>query len=172
MSLPPQLSPAELVMQHQAGLWRYLRFLGAAETQADDLVQETFLAVFRQQVPFEQRSTGETSRYLRTVARHQFLMLVRRERRGPAVYELAEADEVWDRLAGESAGDDYLAALDDCLGGLNGRGKQAIELRYRHGYSREAIGAQLGLSPDGVKTLLRRTRDVLRDCVERKVTQE
>ena len=42
-----------LVQQHQAEVWRYLRFLGATAELADDLTQETFLQLLR--APFEDR---------------------------------------------------------------------------------------------------------------------
>jgi len=40
-----QTEMAALVRAHQAGVWRYLRFLGCEPSEADDLVQETFLDV-------------------------------------------------------------------------------------------------------------------------------
>ena len=39
------LDVARLVREHQAGVWRYLRVLGCPATEAEDLTQETFLAV-------------------------------------------------------------------------------------------------------------------------------
>jgi hypothetical protein len=72
MTLPERLSDAELVRKHQAGVWRYLRFLGCDEARADDLTQETFLAVLKGS--FQQRGEAETAAYLRTVARSRFLM--------------------------------------------------------------------------------------------------
>ncbi len=36
---------AGLVRTHQVGVWRYVRFLGAEAAEADDLTQETFLAL-------------------------------------------------------------------------------------------------------------------------------
>lgn len=40
-----QADMAGLVRAHQAGVWRYLRFLGCHPDEADDLTQETFLAL-------------------------------------------------------------------------------------------------------------------------------
>ena len=42
-------------------------------------------------------------------------------------------------------------------------------MRYDEDRSREEIAARLDLTADGVKTLLRRARASLRDCVERKI---
>jgi RNA polymerase sigma-70 factor, ECF subfamily len=156
---PPRLTAAELVQRHQAAVWRYLRYLGCRESQADDLAQETFLAVLEK--PFEQRCEEATAAYLRTVARNRFLALMRKEKNGPAAAELAIAEEVWTQTAGAGS-DEYLDSLDE-------RARRAIELRYRDDRSRRDIAADLEMTEDGVKTLLRRTRDALRECVERKV---
>ncbi len=65
--------------------------------------------------------------------------------------------------------EDNLSALRECLEHVNGRAGQAIDLFYRQGRRRTEVAAQLEMKPEGIKTLLRRTRETLRDCVERKV---
>ena len=70
--------PVELIETHQAGVWRYLRALGCQPAQADDLTQETFLAVLRK--PFEYRGREAAAAYLRRVARRQWLMSARKSR--------------------------------------------------------------------------------------------
>ena len=62
-----------------------------------------------------------------------------------------------------------LDALRDCISNLEGRAQEVINLHYRDKAGRDAIATQLGMQPDGVKTLLRRIRQVLRECIERKV---
>lgn len=167
---------AELVRDHQAGVWRYLRYLGTQTQEADDLTQETFLAVAKsiRRSNFEQRSSAETAAYLRTVARNQLLMARRRQGRQPNTVELTAAEQVWAEATADHGVDGYLAALADCLeNGLNrddGRARKAIDAFYHQRQSRAEIAKELDMTPDGVKTLLRRTRDVLRKCIERKLT--
>jgi RNA polymerase sigma-70 factor (ECF subfamily) len=165
---------AEAVETHRLGIWRYLRFLGCDDAAADDLTQEAFLAIAR-------GGNGEAVRdapaYLRGVARKLFFKWVRRSRREPSLEDLddaylAEADEVWRQFAGDDGGDTWIESLRECVEGLSGRGRQAIDLHYREGHSREQIAQRLEMTADGVKTLLRRTREVLRQCVERKVRAE
>lgn len=132
---------------------------------ADDLTQETFLAVIKK--PFEYRGRTEASAYLRRVARNQMLMQVRRTNRGPTVQELEIAENVWAQNVVDTS-DDFLDALDDCLDGLTERVRQAIDLHYRDKLSRQEIADKLGLTVNGVKTLLRRARTTLRECIERK----
>jgi RNA polymerase sigma-70 factor, ECF subfamily len=157
-----------LICLHQAGVWRYLRFLGAERTEADDLVQETFLAFARAE--FVERGPRQTAGYLRTVARNQLLALRRRQHREVSTVELEAAESVWASAAGsDGCLGGYLEALGECIEQLEGRSREAIDLHYRQGASRDAIAAKLDMKPDGVKSLLRRTRALLRECVERKI---
>lgn len=161
-----RLSPADLIRTHQAGIWRYLRYLGCDASLADDLTQETFLAVL--QKPFEQRSDAETASYLRTVARHKFLRTAEKSRRGPSAEDLSLAEDIWAETHADG-GNEYLDALEDCLSQINGRSRTAIQRRYRDDRSRAQIAEELSLTEDGVKTLLRRTRQSLRQCVDGKL---
>lgn len=159
----------ELVREHQADVWRYLRYLGCDSTEADDLCQETFLEVFRR--PFDRRSRRETAAYLRRVARNRMLMLRRSRGRNPVVGNLENAELVWDEATAADGGlDMFLDALRSCLeSAINDRQRKAINLQYRHGHSREQIAHVLELTADGVKTMLRRARAALRDCVQGKL---
>src|SRR3954469_2391343 len=167
----PNSSPTELaslVERHQAGVWRYVRFLGADSTEADDLTQETFLAIARG--GFVERDERQTAGYLRVVARNQLLALRRRQNREVSTVELEAADSVWAAAAGPDGSlTNYIDALRDCVDQLEGRARQAVDLHYHDHAGREAIASELGMQADGVKTLLRRTRDVLRECIERKI---
>jgi RNA polymerase sigma-70 factor (ECF subfamily) len=159
---------AGLVYRFQVGIWRYVRYLGADTAEADDLTQETFLAVARG--GFFARDERQTASYLRTVARNQLLVLRRRQNREISTVELEAADTVWAAATGPDGSlETYLDALRECVDGLEGRARTAIDLHYREHASRDAIASQLGMQPDGVKTLLRRTRQVLRECIERKL---
>ncbi|MEM1305771.1 MAG: sigma-70 family RNA polymerase sigma factor, partial [Planctomycetota bacterium] len=161
---PPAEEPAEtdlasLVADHQATVWRYLRYLGAARGEADDLTQETFLAAARASIGnrgFEQRGPAETRGYLRTVARNQLLMLRRKQRRRISTVSLDAAESVWAAAEENDGGfDAFVLALRDCVDGLDGRPREAIKLSYREELGRSGIAARLGMKPDGVKTLLR-----------------
>jgi RNA polymerase sigma-70 factor (ECF subfamily) len=166
---------AELVRVHQAGVWRYLRYLGAKASEADDLTQETFLAVIGAtgQANFEQRSSAQTAAYLRSVARNRLLMARRAQKHEIHTVELAAAETVWAQSTEDGHLDDYLVALADCLeNGLNNsdsRARQALDKFYRHRKGRVEIAAEMDMTPEGVKTLLRRTRDLLRKCIERHI---
>lgn len=156
-------SVAALVRQHQAEVWRYLRYLGATTELADDLTQETFLQFLR--APYEDRGPGERAGWLRTVARNLY---VKAHRRPPfAVADLDAIEAGFAAFARDDGGDDSITRLRHCLDRLEGRARDAIRLHYEERKSRREIGERLGIGEDGVKSLLRRTRALLRDCIER-----
>jgi RNA polymerase sigma-70 factor, ECF subfamily len=156
-----------LMREHQAGLWRFLRALGAEPDLADDITQETFLAVYRK--PFEQRSPGQTVAYLRIVAKNLFLKARRKAGKEVAIAELEHVESEWNELAGESDGAELAKALKECLKQLEDKPRQALDLQYKEGKQRLQIAEQLGMTDDGVKTLLRRTKARLKKCMELRV---
>lgn len=166
----PATDLAGLVRQHQADVWRYLRYLGAEAHDADDLTQETFMAVARSE--FVEQSSVQTVGYLRTVARNQLLILRRRQGREIATVELAAAEQAWSERVEPRGSDGFLTALAECVEQLEGRVRRLVDGFYRDRLSREELAEELNMKPDGVKTLLRRTRELLRNCIEKHVKSE
>jgi RNA polymerase sigma-70 factor (ECF subfamily) len=158
---------ADLVRDHQVGVWRYLRFIGADATETEDLVQETFLAFMR--AKFTYHGPAATSAFLRQVARNQLLKRRRQQGREVNTVKLESAESVWCEVSQEDGLNDYVSAMQDCVDNLRERSQQVIHLHYAEGLSRTAIARRMEMKPDGIKTLLRRTRQLLRECVERKV---
>lgn len=161
-----------MVRVHQAEIYRYLRFLGAVERDlAEDLVQETFVAAWESRQPPDATDPERRAAWLRGIARNRFRMHCRRARASPVVYDeatLERAERVWttEYLRGDD-GSDYREALRRCVERLDPGARRAIELRYRDELGRAEMAGRLGLSEDGVKSLLRRIRAGLADCVRR-----
>ena len=61
LEMPRRADPASIVRAHQAGLWRYLRYLGCSAHEAEDLTQEVLLAVLRR--PFEDHGEKATAAF-------------------------------------------------------------------------------------------------------------
>ncbi len=153
-----------LILKHQSGVWRYLRALGCDCSLADDLTQETFLAVLRK--PFEQINEAATSAYLRRVAYH--LLISHRRRFGRVLLtdqaESLEAD--WMRWAGFDCGETAIDLLADCFRRLTERAQTSLRMRFRDKAARQDIAAVLGVTEHGAKNLMQRAKAQLKECVE------
>ncbi len=157
-----------LMTAHQAGVWRYLRMLGAQPAQADDLTQEVFIAAL--QKPFDDYSFATTAAYLRTAARHAFLNSLRSPGARLAIGNLDEADTAWTEVTPDESDDRRHEALRTCLNQLPERARNAVQLRYGDDAGLARIARALETSEDGAKALLARARSQLRECIERKLS--
>jgi len=166
---------ARLIRQHQADIYRYLRYLGAQPAAAEDLVQETFLATLRPSAHHpDPADTAAWSAWLRGIARNLFLAECRRSATTARILNaqaLELADASWSAgLARESAWDDHLAALRQCLETLPPRQRGILDHRYVHHTPREEMATLLGIGEDGIKSLLRRIRAALAQCIQERLT--
>jgi RNA polymerase sigma-70 factor (ECF subfamily) len=157
-----------LIAEHQSGVWRYLRAIGCDASLADDLTQETFVAVLMR--PFENFSHASTASYLRRVAFH-LLLEYKRKFGSTGLTDQAEIlDRYWTRWAGSDvSGDRVLDALGECFQRLTARAQKSLKMRFEERASREQIAADLQISQNGVKNLQQRAKAQLRQCLEEKL---
>lgn len=157
--------PAAWIQRHQTPLYWYLRSLRCPADLIEDCMQEALTRAIRR--PFvlrmRERSAG---RWLRTTARNAYLMELRRRRRRPEILDLDAVDRAFEELHDTRLAEDALRA---CIDGLAPRAQRAVELRYHQGAGRAVMARELGVSEDGVKSMLRRIRSALRACVEEKL---
>ncbi len=151
------------VCAHRQEVWRYLRFLGCDPQRAEDLTHDVLLRAMRARF----RDAGVRARraWLRTIARNAY----RNALRDRTPEQLEAAERVWVEECGADGGEAYVAAVRLCVAQLKERSRRAVELRYVEGLSRQAMANELGMTEDGVKSLLRRVRMALRACVERRL---
>jgi len=143
-------------------LRRYLFVLGTEANRIDDLIQEVFLLVLEKGA--EQRDPKAFGTFLRGCAKN---MRLRELRSSSARREVELADEVWHEATERS--DVRVDALRRCTDELPPRGRKLLQATYTDGMGRAAAAELLGMRVDGVKTLLRRLRETLRQCVERRL---
>ncbi|MFO7898652.1 MAG: sigma-70 family RNA polymerase sigma factor [Planctomycetota bacterium] len=164
-----------LVRAHQAQLYRYLRYLGAPAAPAEDLLQDTFLAAMESPTPLQAEEPAAAA-WLRGVARNRFLMWCRRRKTSPVqpVNQLVEqAEAVWvaEFLHGDN-GFEYVEALRTCTESLPEKHRRALDLRYAEEASRARMAELLRMTENGVKSLLRRIRARLAECIERRLRSQ
>jgi len=80
---------------------------------------------------------------------------------------LEQYTQVWAET--ETQISDEASALRYCVGQLEGRPQSIIQRRYSDGLTSEIIAKQLSITAANVRTILKRTRDVLKKCVERRL---
>lgn len=140
--------------------------LGCEPNLAEDLTQETFLAVLQR--PFENYNAAATATYLRT-AFNALVSYQRRAKKVTTVENIDELNQQWDDWAGSDNGEELLDALRRCLMVLSDRARLALELRFRDRASRDAIASRLEMSEHGAKNLMQRAKKTLRECIESKL---
>ncbi len=170
---PAGIDAEAWIRLHQQGVWRYLRHLGASPEAAEDLLQETFLVALRRGLV--DQGLAATRAFLCRTARHLHLRACRRDRReAKRLRALAEAaDRSWQR---DSAGDEgaaWMRALEHCCERLAPRSRDALARWYgADRASRDGLAGELGLEPAGLKMLLQRARQQLRECMQRRQESE
>lgn len=157
----------QLVEEHQAGIWRYLRSLGCEANLAEDITQDTFLSVLEK--PFQQYSPAATAAWLRRVAYNRFITIRRRAGKVTAVEDIESLNAEWSNFAEDDGGEELLVALRECLRGLSERARRALRMRFGDKASRASIAADLEITEHGAKNLMQRAKKRLRECMESKL---
>lgn len=152
----PKLAWCQKVYEAKAaGLILYGRALGLSHGEAEDVLQETFVAMLKKAEPPEQ-----PEHYCIRSYRNRALNY----RRG-----------LWRRLARELESRRWFEPSDTetpnekaamrCLESLPAEQREAIVLKIWHGYTYEEIGQLLGLSPNTVAGRYRYGLEKLRVCM-------
>ena len=141
-----------------------------AERFAQDVVQETFVALWRDAARFDP-AKGAVSPWLFSLARHKAIDLVRREqnvrkRTADVDLELREADDDVDNEAWLGIRRERVrAAIED----LTPIQREALDLAFFQGLTHvevaERLGIPLGTAKTRIRSALLRLRDVLGDSL-------
>lgn len=165
----------ELIEAHQAELFRYLRFIGADYSVAEDLLQETFLRAFRAKVAPEIHEHGARRAWLRRIAHNLFIDYCRRRSRSPVSFNSEDAETAeafWKKgFYQHDEGFGCMEALEQCLKKLTESQRELVDAFYAARRSREDIAEAMGISPSGVKASLRRIRTALGECIQHQLSK-
>ena len=159
----------ETLVNETAGILRaYLAGMGVETGQIDDLVQESYLALWQQRQALEE--TLVPLAWLKTVAKrraidHLRATSVRRLHLAELVAE--EAEDIDPRIAADALS---LEALERCLAGLPTPARELLQRRYRDDDSAETIATGSGSDVSTVRRRLAELRAALLQCVERRLS--
>jgi RNA polymerase sigma-70 factor, ECF subfamily len=157
-----------LVRRYQPRIYRFGMKMCRDPAAAEDVVQETLLAMVRTLRGF--RGEASVSTWLYTIARSFCIKKRRRPRSAPvaelsletdrpAAASLPDASPAPDRLVEEH---ETRSALEAALASLSAPHREVIVLRDVEGLSAGEVAEVTGLSVDAVKSRLHRARAVLR----------
>lgn len=172
-TVPASETVASLFTQHRTQLYGFLFAALLNHHDAEDVLQEVAAAAIRS----ADRFTPGTcfSAWIREIARRRVLEFVRR--RPGQRFPLAEP-EVIAQLADAAARADVAEpctlrgeALRHCYGKLNGVARQVMDLKYREHLSADEIAARLRRTASAAYSILKRSREALRHCVEKRLTE-
>lgn len=88
------------------------------------------------------------------------------------IFDDALIDRITQRYQQQAARiDPHRQALSECLKRIDGRARQALELRYVSNFKPAAIARELSMNGGALRMLLTRTRQALRECIERRLAR-
>jgi len=153
---------AALVRRHQAPLLNFFRRLGVSIHDAEDLVQETMVRVFRYRHKYAHRAKFTT--FLYRIARHAWIDRWRKASRRPRLAEAAEAER--EPVDAESAAR-FGARLDAqaALGRLPEKLRIVIVLSIYQGLPYEEIARTLRIPVGTVKSRVFLAMERLREVM-------
>jgi len=153
-----------LFMAHQRRLYHYLLTLVGSPADAEDLLQETSLVIWRKFDNYEP-GTNFTAWAFRIA--HNLVLNHRARSDDELLSSLADHTE---SLADEL--DARHQALAECLERLPERDRDLIERRYEGGASIKQVAEAVGRPVQGMYKAMRRIHDTLHDCIERKLADD
>lgn len=155
----------QLFVRHQQSILAYILSIEPNLADAQDIVQEVFLAISR-----KARTWVACTNFLAwacTVARYETLHFQRtRARRNARLDEdvlllMHESEDVVD----EAEWEQRVAVLRRCLNRLAPRARELVWLRYHGAQMPDQIAAGFGWTVNAVRVALTRARDALRECM-------
>jgi RNA polymerase sigma factor (sigma-70 family) len=169
ISLDAERLVVELFQTEGRSLVRLARLFVDDRDAAEDIVQEAFLRLARHAGRIE--SADRAPAYLRSIvlnlARdHNRRGLMSLRHHAAAGRELDVDDDVAEVLA---RSDEHRRVVE-AVRGLPRRQRDCVTLRYFEQLSIPDVASTLGLSPNSVKTHLRRALDALGDALDRPIT--
>lgn len=163
-----------LVERHSRAVFRLAYRMTGNQSDADDVVQETFLKAYKQIGRFEERASFST--WIYRIAANCALDLLRSRKRHEDRCEKPSAEEMPDALATAAASDplpdrqvyagQVRGRINDALAALTAQERTAFVLRHFEGHSIEEIGHTLGLAESATKNSIFRAVQKLRRALE------
>jgi len=171
--IPPETAEyIALISKHQSAIYAFVRALVENAADAEDIVQETNIALWGSVERFEPGTNFYA--YATRIAYNKVVDHSRRRKRHhPLIVdtELAEKMAASIRaVAGENP-DRRLAAMENCLSKLEPKERELLEQRYQSNRTVRRIARESGRSESALQNLFSKIRNKLRICIESALIQ-
>ncbi len=159
---------AILMRAYGVQVYRFCRQMLRDACLAEDALQNTFLAAYRDFARFEHRSSFKT--WLYGIAAHRCQDLLKKRRRAEARF--VAMDPLPEPSRGTATNEERVAAqeaeraLETCLERLAPQARLAVLLRYREGLSYPEMAGVCQAQPATLQARVARALPALRRCVE------
>lgn len=168
-----------LVERHSRAVYRLAHRMTGNPSDAEDVVQETFLKAYRQLGRFESRANFST--WLHRIAVNCSIDLIRSRPHREAAHDAADLEEIGS-VANEDTSQrtperlmlstEVQERITDAMSSLSRRGRAAFVLRHFEGHSIEDISRSLGLKANATKHSIFRAVRKMRAALEPFVAAE
>lgn len=138
--------------------------------KAEDVLQQVAVILVRKFGEYDPRQPFLA--WALGIARLEALKEQRRQARDRHVFgdDLAEKlGRVYEEMAGRY--DAYAPMLDACLEEVDARARKAFDLRYVEDLKPADMAERMGMTAGAVRVLLHRARNLLRECIERRMNE-
>ncbi|MBL4585559.1 MAG: sigma-70 family RNA polymerase sigma factor [Flavobacteriales bacterium] len=176
-----EIDITQLVNDHTEEMVRYTMGKISNQSEAQDIVQDTFIAAFGSAGNFKGDSNPKT--WLYGILKHKILDYHRKNFRQPKQVEIADdkqdaffgADGAWKKEAQPQSWNeeahlldnpDFNMQLSNCISKLPPKQGTAIRLKYQEDVNVEIIRKELGITATNYWQLLHRAKLQLRQCLE------
>jgi RNA polymerase sigma-70 factor (ECF subfamily) len=161
----------QLFLSHQRRIFAFLLALVPDWSDAEDLLQETSVVIWRKLDEFEPGT--DFAAWALSIARYQVLNYRKKQRRDLVLF----SDETLEMLADQMAtlGRDDEArrdALENCLKKLGPRDSELIQMRYQPRATTQMVAERVGHSIQAVYKALNRIHGQLLRCIRRTLAAE
>lgn len=160
-----------LVEEHHRDLLVYARALTKDVNTAREIVQDAFVQAYEKIGAFD--VTRDFAAWMRGIIRNKWREWLRRNRRrqisDPELAAMDAAVARW-QSSRATAGYPVFDALEQCLERLPDNLRAAVNACYYRGETGEEAAESLGVAPAAIRKRLQRARELLRDCIEKKMS--
>jgi RNA polymerase sigma-70 factor, ECF subfamily len=159
----------KLLGTHQQQVHRYVLCLVPNAHDADDILQETNLFLWREFHQFEEGTNFVA--WACAVAFNKVIAWRKQKSRDRLVYSDAFLSAVSEEfISGADRQAERSSALDKCIERLPQQHRELLQLRYGASQNVEDIASKQGRSADAVYRMLSRVRHALYECVEQSLS--